>query len=394
MAERWTNRAGEYREQLGGLRAFMPRPLPPEPPLRYDDELLDLLSKADRSLGRLDGSTGILPDPDLFVLMYVRKEAVLSSQIEGTQASLLDMLEYEANQADQVDPRPAAEVSNYVDAMNYGLSRLRDLPVSMRLIREIHQHLMTGVRGGERNPGEFRRTQNWIGATGATLANAVYVPPPATELASLLSDLERFLHDPAPMPVLVKVGLAHAQFETIHPFLDGNGRAGRLLITFLLCEQRILQKPLLYLSHYFKRARSEYYDRLQAVRDHGDWEGWVKFFLKGIYDVATEATGVARSITEMRERDRRLISDRLSRTSHSAQKLLEGLYSLPITSVKAAAALTGVSMGTANTLVNHLVELGILKEVTGFKRNRRFRYQRYLDLFTDPETEAPRLSRA
>jgi Fic family protein len=393
MGAGWLTRAGRYVEQPGGYRAFIPNSLPPQPPLQYDDELLDILSKADRSLGRLDGTTGILPNPDLFVLMYVRKEAVLSSQIEGTQASLLDILEFEIGQAHEIDPIQVAEVINYVDAMNYGLNRLRDLPVSMRLIREIHQRLMAGVRGGERSPGEFRRTQNWIGATGAPLANAVFVPPPAAELGPLLSDLERFLHDQTPMPALIKVGLAHAQFETIHPFLDGNGRTGRLLITFLLCDKQILGQPLLYLSHYFKRARTEYYDRLQAVRERGEWEGWVKFFLRGVFDVAQEATHIARDIVEMRERDREHVTARLARRSHNGLRLLEGLYFQPVISVKAAARITDLSFGMANTLVNQFVELGILQETTGHKRNRRFSYERYLNLFTDPDTEAPRLAR-
>lgn len=393
MGAGMSNRAGRYSAQPGGFHAFLPNALPPDPPIVYDNELLDLLSKADRSLGRLDGSTGMLPNPDLFVLMYVRKEAVLSSQIEGTQASLVDILEYEADQAARTDRIDIEEVINYVDAMNYGLRRLRDLPVSMRLIREIHERLMAGVRGGERNPGELRRTQNWIGPAGAPIGDAVFVPPPATELAGLLSDLERFLHDEAPMPALVKVGLAHAQFETIHPLLDGNGRTGRLLITFLLCEREILRQPLLYLSHYFKRARAEYYDRLQGIRQSGDWEGWLKFFLRGVFAVAQEATQTAHDIVAMRELDRELVTSSLQRSSHHGLRLLEGLYFQPVISGQGAARITNLAIGNSNRLVNQFVELGILREITGRRRNRRYSYDRYLDLFADPQTEEPRIAR-
>ena len=380
--------------QPAGYRAFIPAPLPPDPPIQYDDALLDVLSKADRALGRLDAVTGTLPNPDLFVLMYVRKEAVLSSQIEGTQASLIDILEYEADRVTRDDPVAISEVFNYVDAMNYGLARLRDLPVSMRLVREIHQRLMEGVRGGERYPGEIRRTQNWIGAAGASLAEARYVPPPASELPALLTDLERFIHDPAPMPALIKVGLAHAQFESIHPFLDGNGRTGRLLITFLLCQREILRQPLLYLSHYFKRHRSEYYDRLQAVRDRSDWENWLRFLLQGIFEVAQEAAHTASAIVTMRERDRESVAGNLRRGAAKALLLLEALFFQPVISVKSAANSTGLSFATANELVGSFVQMGILEEVTGKRRNRRFRYQRYLELFADPLTEEPRQARS
>jgi Fic family protein len=239
--------------------------------VRVDQELWTLLSQADRALGRLDGSTEILPNPELFVFMYVRKEAVLSSQIEGTQASLMDVLEFEQQALEPGHPQDVEEVVNYIAAMKHGLGLLRELPVTLRLIREIHAQLLVGVRGSERTPGEFRRSQNWIGPAGCTLQTAQFVPPPPAEMQDALTALERFLHDPEPMPVLLKVGLAHAQLETIHPFLDGNGRVGRLLITFLLCEREVLRRPLLYLSYYFKRHRTEYYDRLQAIRERGDW---------------------------------------------------------------------------------------------------------------------------
>ncbi len=303
MVRKFHPRAGRYIQQPTGYQAFIPASIPPEPALRFDPELVTAISKAELALGRLDGAAQILPNPDLFVLMYVRKEAVLSSQIEGTQASLVDVLQFEAALEDG-KPQDSEEVSNYVGAMNYGLRRLRDFPISLRLIREIHAELLSGVRGSERNPGEFRTSQNWIGPSGCTLNDAQFVPPPPHEMMEALDNLERFLHAPIPMPQLMKAGIAHAQFETIHPFLDGNGRVGRLLITFLLCQQGILQYPLLYLSHYFKQHRSEYYERLQSIRESGDWEGWLKFFLKGVDEVSQEAAATAKQIVRLREEHR------------------------------------------------------------------------------------------
>ena len=240
-------RAGRYITQIEGYQAFIPNPLPPSPEIVMDQEMWQLLSQADRALGRLDGSTDALPNPDLFVFMYVRKEAVLSSQIEGTQASLIDVLEFESQTLEPENPQDVAEVVNYIAALNYGLERLETLPVSLRLIREIHEKLLQNVRGSERKPGEFRDQQNWIGFAGCSLKEATYIPPPPSDMKTALDNLEKFLHDPKPMPILIKIGLAHAQFETIHPFFDGNGRVGRLLITFLLCEQNILKQPLLYI---------------------------------------------------------------------------------------------------------------------------------------------------
>ena len=275
-------RSGNFVKQLEGYTAFIPSPLPPKPTIKMDAELTRLLSKADRSLGRLDGATSILPNPDLFVAIYVRQEAVLSSQIEGTQSTLEDVLEYEIDAKGREQPKDVQEVVNYVNALRYGLECLQELPLCLRLIKEIHHKLLDGVRGGDRYPGEFRKQQNWIGSPGCTLTTATFIPPPVSEMHQALNNLEKFLHDRDSFPALIHCGLAHAQFETIHPFVDGNGRVGRLLITFLLCQREILQKPLLYLSHYLKFHRSEYYDRLMAVRTDGNWEGWLKFFLKGI----------------------------------------------------------------------------------------------------------------
>lgn len=379
-------RAGRLVRQRSGYSAFIPSPLPPQPPVALAGTLQALLSKAERELGRLDGSIQTLPNPDLFVLMYVRKEAVLSSQIEGTQSSLQDLLAAEAKVFAREGPRDVAEVVNYVKAMNHGLGRLAKLPVSVRLIREIHEKLLTGARGSTLTPGELRRSQNWIGPAGCTLAEAAFVPPPPEDVPSVLGALEKFLHQDDDIPLLIKIGLAHVQFETIHPFLDGNGRVGRLLITFLLCERGVLQKPVLYLSYYFKRHRQSYYDHLQAVRDAGDWEGWLAFFLRGIAEVSAQAAETARRILELRERHRTLITDHLGRAAGNGHRVLEHLYKRPIISVKEVRILTGTSNPAANQLVQKLAENGILSEITGQKRNRRFRYEAYIRLFEEPES--------
>lgn len=378
-------RAGRLISQGSGYSAFIPAPLPPQPPISLTGTLQALLSKADRELGRLDGSIQTLPNPDLFVLMYVRKEAVLSSQIEGTQSSLQDLLAAEAKVLAKENPRDVAEVVNYVKAMNHGLGRLEKLPVSVRLFREIHEKLLTGVRGSTLTPGELRRSQNWIGPAGCTLAEAAFVPPPPEEVPQALGDLEKFLHQDDDMPLLIKIGLAHVQFETIHPFLDGNGRIGRLLITFLLCERGVLQKPVLYLSYYFKRHRQAYYDHLQAVRNAGDWEGWLAFFLRGIVEVSAQATETARRILELREKHRTLITEHLGRAAGNGHRVLEYLYKRPIISVKEVRTVTGTSNPAANQLVQKFVEHGIINEITGQKRNRRFRYEAYIRLFEEPE---------
>lgn len=324
-----------------------------------------------------------MPHPDLFVYMYVRKEAVLSSQIEGTQSSLHDLLRAEAELfhralADDVD-----EVVNYVAAMKHGLERLAELPVSVRLIREIHERLLRGVRGGRMNPGELRRIQNWIGPQGCTMRDATFVPPPPQTVSDLLTDLEKYLHSESDLPILIRIGLAHAQFETIHPFLDGNGRVGRLLITFLLTEREVLREPVLYLSHHFKRHRQRYYDLLQAVRDEGDWESWLVFFLEGVEQVSSEAVETAGRILQMREEHRDAITSCFGSAAGNGLKILESLYRRPIVSVSQVQDLLESSYPTANALVGRLVELEILEEVTGQKRNRRYRYSPYVRLFTE-----------
>lgn len=377
---RVSDRAGRYVSQPTGYRAFEPAPLPPGQPLVLDGELQRLLSDADRALGRLDGSVLTLPNPDLFVFMYVRKEAVLSSQIEGTQSSLQDVLAAEAQLFDHV-PHDVDEVVNYVRAMNHGLARLPQLPISVRLIREIHAELLKGVRGGRLQPGELRTSQNWIGPAGCTLATSTFVPPPPHMVPAALGALEQFLHHDDSLPPLVRIALAHVQFETIHPFLDGNGRVGRLLITFLLTEGGILQKPVLYLSHYFKQHRQEYYDHLQAVRDRGEWEAWLRFFLRGVAEVAAQSAETARRILQMREEHRAAITTRFGRAAGNGHKVLESLFDRPIVSVREVESLIGTTYTAANTTVSRLVEIGVLQEVTGHARHRRFRYAPYIALF-------------
>lgn len=375
-----TERTGKLVPQPGGYLAFYPSPLPPTPPLSLDDETMAILSKADRCLGRLDGITQTLPNPELFVAMYVKKEAVLSSQIEGTQASLIDVLEASDDVEEHADPRGVREVVNYVRAMEYGLERLATLPLSLRLLREIHEVLLSGTRGSERAPGEFRRIQNWIGPEGCNLGNAIFVPPPVPIMHSALDDLEKYFRvDSATSVPLVSIGLIHAQFETIHPFLDGNGRMGRLLIAFWLCQQNILSRPLLYLSHYFKLHRQEYYDRLMSVRLQGDWEGWLQFFLRGIAEVSLEATETAKKILKLREEQISVL--KANGASANALKLYDLLFEHPVMTANRSKELLEVSFPTANNLLNSFADLGILKPTNpAAQRNRTYRFDGYVKL--------------
>jgi Fic family protein len=384
-------RAGSFFPQIGvagggSYEAFVPRPLPPDPPLQWDMDMIRLLSEADQSLGRLDGVARNLLNPDLFVAMYVRREAVLSSQIEGTQSTIDDVLKFELNEGFAGLPPDVNEVVNYVRAMNYGLERLASLPLSLRLIREIHGELLHGVRGAERSPGEFRTSQNWIGVANSPITRATFVPPPVPEMRGALGDLERFLHDES-LPALVHSALAHAQFETIHPFMDGNGRVGRLLITFLLVHREVLHRPLLYLSVFLKRNRSEYYERLMAIRREGDWEGWVKFFLVGVAESARQASESARAINDLRERERNLLQS--VNGGMRALELLDILFQRPLVNVNLIKDVLGVAFLTANRLIERFVAMGILDEVTGAQRNRLFRYSKYLSIFEDQDEVRP-----
>lgn len=363
-------------------RCCVPPSLPPNPPLDLDPDHYELMEQANRALGRLDGLTALLPDTSLFIYFYVRKEALLSSQIEGTQSSFSDLLLFESKEVPGVPAEDVQEVSNYVTAMNHGLKRLREgFPLSLRLMREIHGILLAKGRGSEKAPGEFRRSQNWIGGTRP--GNARFVPPPAENVMGLMGDLEKFLHgEPVKMPVLIKAALAHVQFETIHPFLDGNGRLGRLLITFLLCAEKALSEPILYLSLYFKTHRQEYYEHLQRVRTEGSWEDWLRFFLAGVRLTAEQATGAARSILGLFEKDRIRI-EKLGRPAGSALRVHEYLQRKPITSVPKAAKKLGLSEPTIRASLARLQKLGIVKEMTGRQRNRLFVYRRYLDILDE-----------
>lgn len=381
----------DKRERIGAYQAhsvagetfhcYIPNDLPPEPPLELE-ALYPLLDKANIAIGRLDGMSLILPNPALFIYMYVRKEAVLSSQIEGTQSTLTELLLYE-NQADKEGAIGAPfddlrEVSNYVAAMDYGLNRLKELPLSLRLIREIHEILMRKGRGSDKEASEFRRSQNWIG--GSRPGNALYVPPPHEHLLEKLGALELFLHDDTiRLPSLVKAALAHVQFETLHPFLDGNGRIGRLLITFILCSEGLLQEPLLYLSLYFKRNRQAYYDHLQSVRESGDWESWLEFFLTGVIETATQATETAQAILKRFEADRLLI-EQSGRATASIQTIYALFQKNPTTQTNRIAKTTGLSLPTVLRSLATLEELGIVQEITGQERHRVYAYQHYLAL--------------
>jgi Fic family protein len=377
-----STRAGRYQGQVTGYRAFLPAPLPPDPPLRWTPDLLKALSDADRAVGRLDGLARGLANPNLFVAMYVRREAVLSSQIEGTQSSLDDILAFEVDAPGMVQPADITETVNYVRAMNSGLRLLGELPLSGRLIRAVHKELLTGVRGQERHPGEFRRTQNWIGPAGCTLDTASFIPPPPGDLSDCFGALERFLHD-QDQPPLVLAGLAHVQFETIHPFLDGNGRVGRLLITLLLVERNVLSRPLLYLSLFLKQNRTEYYDRLSAVRSNGDWEGWLRFFLTGVTVTANDAVSVAGAIAGLRDRHLRLAAT--ESVGRFGVPMLDLLAEQPLVTVKYAVEHLGTTSTTAGALLDRFASLGIVEEITGLKRNRIYRYSPYLNLFTYDE---------
>jgi Fic family protein len=376
---------GRYEvTNVGGelVRAFVPPPLPPVPPVAMDGPLQQALESAVLALGRLDGVSTLLPDRALFLYTYVRKEAVLSSQIEGTQSSLSDLLLFELDEAPGVPLDDVVEVSNYVAALEHGLARLRDgFPLSNRLIREIHGILLSRGRGSGQDPGEFRRSQNWIGGTRP--GNAHYVPPPRAAVADCMAALERFLHATDDgLPVLVRTGLAHVQFETIHPFLDGNGRVGRLLITFLLCHAEVLHEPLLYLSLHFKQHRGTYYELLDRVRREGDWEAWLAFFLDGVRETADAAVATARRVAAMFHDDRSRIESQ-GRRAGSALRVHEALKAHPILSLSETSRRTGLSFPAASSAMDTLLELGVARELTGKRRNRLFLYDSYLAILNE-----------
>jgi Fic family protein len=362
-------------------QAFVPAPLPPRPPIDWTPELRSKFDQALLALGRLDSVSTLLPDTSLFLYMYVRKEAVLSSMIEGTQSSLSDLLLFELDQEPGVPLDDVREVSNYVAALDHGLRLLEEgLPLSLRLFREIHGVLLTKGRGSNQTPGEFRRSQNWIGGTRP--GNAAFVPPPAEEVLECMSKLELFLHDqPEPTPVLLKAALAHVQFETIHPFLDGNGRLGRLLIALLLCEQKVLREPMLYLSLYFKTHRQYYYELLNNVRMTGDWEAWLDFFAEAVIVTATQAVETAQQLLDLSNQDRDKISG-LGRAAASTLQVHRALMEHPIATSGSLVVKTGITPATVNKALGHLEQLGIVKDLTAQKRNRLFSYAGYIEIMS------------
>jgi Fic family protein len=370
-----TSKTGKLIRAAGGYHAFVPDPLPTEWP-SYSAGIVSLLSEAERNLGSLVGVGETLPNPDFLIVPYMRREAVLSSRIEGTQASLSDLFLFEAAPETSPERSDVLEVRNYVKAMSFGLKRIEELPLSLRLVRELHQKLVTGVRGTRFTPGEFRQSQNWIGPTGCTLNDARFVPPPVPEMKEALNQWEKFLHQKNDIPLLVQCALIHYQFEAIHPFLDGNGRVGRLLITLFLCEKKLLPKPLLYLSAYFERNKQEYYDRLLAVSQTGDWERWVSFFLKGVAQQAVEAMDRSRRIRSLQERYRKKLQQ--AGMPATTLSLLDELFLNPYTTAPLGAKRLNVEYHTARAAIQRLETLGILKELTGKQRNRIYCAQELL----------------
>lgn len=377
---------GSYRQcSVAGesYRAYLPAPLPPDPPLVIDARLQEILDRANRALGRLDGVAAVLPDAALFLYFYVRKEALLSSQIEGTQSSLSDLLLFEGEQSTGVPFDDVSEVSSYVAALDHGIQRIRQdgFPLSLRLMREMHAILLRQGRGAEKSPGEFRRSQNWIG--GSRPGNARFVPPPPEEVMNGLGALEKFLHDdPRPTPLLIKAALAHVQFETIHPFLDGNGRMGRLLITLLLCDAGALSEPLLYLSLYFKTHRDAYYDWMQRVRETGDWEGWLAFFLAGVEETAEGAVSTAKRILGLFEADRARIAQG-GKTIATDLRLHEYMQRKPIFTIAQVMRALAMTAPTIAAALARLERLGLVAETTGKKRDRIYSYAPYLAILSE-----------
>lgn len=377
--------AGTYSIRRAGgeeVRAFVPHPLPPRPPLAVATDLQDLLDRALVALGRLDSVAALLPDTSLFLYTYVRKEAVLSSQIEGTQSSLSDLLLYELDQAPGVPMNDVIEVSTCVQAQQHGLKRVRSgFPLSGRLLREVHEKLLSHGRGSDKAPGEFRRSQNWIG--GSRPGNAHFVPPPHEKLADCMADLERFLNDvPARTPTLVKAALAHVQFESIHPFLDGNGRVGRVLVSLILSAEGVLREPLLYLSLFLKQHRKRYYELLDVVRSEGDWEKWLRFFAEGVATTAQGAVDTAQSLAKLFRVDRKRIES-MGRIAGSALRVHHELQRRILDTVPSLVEETGLTAPTVNAALSAMVKAGILNEVTGRRRNRVFAYKRYLKLMNE-----------
>lgn len=374
-----TNRAGTYRKNLTGdaeYKSFVPNPLPPDPPVEFDEDMVSTLVKANRSIAALDSISTRIPDMDLFVSMYVRKEALMSSQIEGTQATLEDVLDpmIEAN-----TNRNVADVVNYIKATEYAISRLNTLPLCNRLIKETHAVLMEGVRGQERSPGEFRRSQNWIGGQGSTLRTARYIPPCPEDMDNAISDLEKYINSDDDNDPLVRAALLHYQFETIHPFLDGNGRVGRLLITLFLMENKVLSTPSLYISYFLKKNRIEYYDRMTEVRSKGNYEQWVKFFLTAIYECSQDAIQTIDKLTALHEKNEKKVSE-MKRAAKNTMSVFRYLEKNPIIDIGKTSEALDLSFNTVSSAINRLIDAGIVIQTENAARNRTFAYEEYLQI--------------
>lgn len=372
---------GELKQQKEGFKAFIPNPFPPEDGFEFSHTIKRKNDTATRLLGKLDGITQLLPDMDFFLFMYIRKDAASSSQIEGTRATMVNAIEAEAN-IDSELPRDVDDILHYIKALNYGLKRLEEFPFVLRFLRELHRELMADARTTHfADPGEFRQSQNWIGGTGPN--NAHFIPPPVSEMHRALGDLERFINQENEVLPLIKAGLAHAQFETIHPFLDGNGRTGRMLITFYLWKEKLLDKPVLFLSSYFRKHQKVYYDRLDKYRS-GDVEAWTDFFLDGVTEIANEAIGTVLAITKLREKDTLKIQSLSKRASESAVKVLPQLYKLPIVNVARVIEWTGFTRAGAQNVVDRFVDLGILHDRDPQKTyDKSYIYKEYVDIFTN-----------
>jgi len=374
-------RAGKFVIQEGGHKIFFPKSLPPEPPINYSDEMMSLYAQSDRALGKLDGITAFLPNPDLFIAMYVKKEALMSSQIEGTQASLSGVLEFEADLTPKEDINEIKDVINYIKALNYLISILNEPSISLTIIKECHKILITDVRRKNKQPGEFRDRQNLIGPPGASLMDAIFIPPPPDLVMPLMEKLTEFIQRKDDIPPLVKIALVHAQLETIHPFLDGNGRVGRLIITYCLLKLKLVEKPLLYLSYYLKKYRTEYYEQLMKIRTQGDWENWIMFFLRGVLDTSIEASVTAKDIILLKDKlIEKLYENEIS--SIHAVKLVNHLFTKPVIDVKEVEKGLKIHKDTANELVRKFEKVGILKEITGKERYKKYIFTDYIDIIS------------
>jgi Fic family protein len=374
-------RSGLFITQPTNYKAFIPSNLPPNPPINIDTEMQELLQDATMLLARLDGIAYTLPNSEIFIAMYVKKEALLSSQIEGTQASLEDIFEFERGTKPE-NINDVSEVINYIKALDFGIQRLDEIPMSLKLIKELHAIILQKTRGANKTPGEFKKSQNWIGSAGCTLNNAAFVPPPPKEALDAMGQLEKYMHKKSHFPVLIDCALIHYQFETIHPFLDGNGRVGRLLITFYLYWKDILKKPLLYMSYYLKKNRQEYYDRLTLVRKNDDYEQWIKFFLKGIIEISQSAIENTRRILDLKDQHQKIILKYKSPTLTKIM-LLNKLFRTPIISINEVQKEFKITHQSASKLISSFEQLGILKEITGKKRDRKFAYNKYLEILSE-----------